>query len=258
VSEPGRPRSLDLAIACGLAALGLLVSIFSPGGWLQAAALAPLALAVPGYAIAAALFPPGAIEREDRLVYSFVFSVSAAALGGLVLQIVLPLDRGAWLGLLVLLTFAAGVVAQWRRATLPIQHASAPPIRPPGGVLWAIAFLTALTIAGGAITIAAGGVREQQSRQRFASLWALPVKAAEGGATRVEVGVWNHGGPAAYRLEVSRDERAIQNLRLRLGPNQRWHIKLGPRISAAGPLLLTLYHRSAPYRNVELGHRGTP
>jgi hypothetical protein len=248
----GRPRSLDLAIACGLAALGLLVSIVSPEGWSQAVALAPLVLAAPGYAITAALFPPGAVDRAELVVYSFVFSVSASALGGLALQVVLGLDRTAWLVLLVLLTLAASTIAQARRDALPIQSARKPAMRLPAGPLWAVAILAALASAGGAIGIGAEGVREQLSRQRFASLWAVPIEADVGSAG-VKVGVRNHGGPAAYRLEVRSAGEIVERRRLRLAPDQLWEARLGPEVTAdSGSLLVTLYHASTPYRSVEL------
>jgi uncharacterized membrane protein len=227
--------------------------------WLQALLLAPLVLAIPGYAIAAAIFPPGSIERADRIVYSFVFSISVAALGGVVLQVVLRLDRTAWLILLAIVTVAAGLVARWRGGALPIQgFPDRPPVRPPSGALWAVALLSALAIAGGAVSIAVEGVRKQQRGQRFASLWAVPERIGAG-APRVEVGVWNHGGPAAYRLEVRSEERTFANLRLRLEHNQRWQAMLGPEVPARGrAVLVTLYHRSAPYRSVELNIKGVP
>jgi uncharacterized protein DUF1616 len=258
VTTPAPARAWDLVLTGALAALGLVVSLFAPGGWLQAAAPMPLALAVPGYAIAAALFPPGAIERGDRIVYSFALSVSAAALGGLVLQVVFDLSRDTWLGLLLAVTLAASAVAWSRRIAMPIQTTARPPVRPPAGLLWLAAFLAAIAIAGAAIAIAVHGAREQQGKQRFASLWAVPAATSEG-ARPVIVGVWNHGGPAAYRLDVSSGGRAIQSLRLRLDPDQRWQARLAPgTLARRGSLLLTLYHGSAPYRSVELDIEGAP
>jgi hypothetical protein len=246
-------RLPDLAIACGLAVAGLLVSIADPGNWLQAAVLAPLVLVAPGYAIAAALFPPASIRSLDRVVYTFVFSLSAASLGGLALQLVLDLDRAVWLALLVLITLAASAVAHSRRAAPPIgQIGIARASRLPRSPLWAIAFLAALTIAAGAIAVAAGGVHEQQSRQRFASLWALPGQTVTG-ATWIETGVWNHGGPARFGLEISGDGQAIFSRRLQLAPNERWRAKLRPEVSPDTKVLtVTLKHGSRPYRSLEL------
>ena len=121
-----RRRSPDLVVACALAGAAVLVSIVSPGGWLQGVVLVPFVLAAPGMAIAAAVFPSRNVELEDRIVYSFVFSISAAALGGLLVQIALGLGRSAWLCLLVVIVLAASAVAQRRGDGVPIQS-----VRPP-------------------------------------------------------------------------------------------------------------------------------
>ena len=247
MSPRGAKRSLDLLLTCGLAAIGLAIAIVSPGNWLQAVLLAPLVLGAIGYSITAALFPPGATRREDRYVYAFVFSVSAAALGGLLVQLVVDLDRDAWIAISAIVAFGASAIAARRRQTLPIPRRRPVPLRAPPGALWAVGFLAALAIAGGALAIATDGVREQQSRQRFASLWALPV------GTGVETGVWNHGGPTTYRLDVSNRGETLESLRLRLAPNQRWSKRLETSIvGRTGTLLLTLYQGALPYRSVEL------
>jgi hypothetical protein len=242
----GLNRSLGLAAACLIGAVSLLVTVAAPGGWVQAGPLLLLVLAAVGYAVSAALFPPGTIERSDRAVYSFVFALSAAAVGGLLLQFAVDLDRWAWFLLLAGIDFVACAIA-WRRISMPIRGYSA--IRLPAGPIWAACFLAALTIAGAAVVIAVRGVHEQQSRQRFASLWALPV---DGG---IEAGVWNHAGPSSYLLDVSSDGRTIERLKLRLPPGGRWRQMLGPGVSAATPSLLLTLRRSAvayPAPSVEL------
>ncbi|HXR29788.1 MAG TPA: DUF1616 domain-containing protein [Solirubrobacterales bacterium] len=240
-------RVLDLRLACGLAAIGLIGTLVSPGGWLQAVLLSPLVLVATGYAITAALFPPGATEREDRYVHVFVFSVSAAALGGLLVQFAVDLDRAAWIAISTIVTFGASAIAARRRQTTPIQRRRSAPLRAPAGALWAVGFLAALVIAGAAVAIATDGVHEQQSRQRFASLWGLPV------GTGIEAGVWNHGGPTTYRLDLSDGDELLESLRLRLSTHERWSKRLGATVAGrTGTLLLTLYHDALPYRSVEL------
>ena len=220
--------------------------------WLQALLL-PFVLFVPGYAIAAALFPPLTIRRSDRVVYSFVFSISAAALGGLALQVFVGLGLGAWLGLLLAITLGAAAIAFVRRDSPPIQAAPRPPLRLPARPLWALGFLAALAIAGVSVSIAVQGVREQQSEQVFASLWAVPAKPQAGRPAALTVGVWNHGGPATYRLRVSTPGGVIENLQVPIGSDERWQRTLPPPVTAAtGSLLVTLFHRSRPYRTVEL------
>src|SRR4029079_2686500 len=79
----------------------------------------PLVLFVPGYAVAAALFPPGFVTRDERAALTVAFSVGAWALIGLVLQIFINLDRGVWLAMLLLVTLTGVVLAQMRREGLP-------------------------------------------------------------------------------------------------------------------------------------------
>jgi Protein of unknown function (DUF1616) len=222
--------------------------------WLQAAVMAPFVIVVPGYAIAAALFPPGTIERSERIVYCFVFGIGAAALGGLVLQVAVGLDFGAWLGLLLAITLAASFFARRRRDTLPIQVTRKPARRPPAGLVWALALALALGIAAASIAVASHGVREQQSKQVFASLWAVPAEGAPtGSATPLTVGVWNHGGPAAYRLRLSDPGGTLLELPLRLDHDQRWQRTLPQPVSAdTDSLLITLLRHSQPYRELEL------
>lgn len=222
--------------------------------WAEAALLLPFVLVVPGFAIAAALFPPGTLDRSDRVVYSFVFSISAAALGGLALQVAIGLSAGAWMGLLLAIALGAGIVAV-RRGGLPF--APWPSLRiEPGGALSALALLAALALAGGSIAIAARGVRDQQAAQAFASLWATPVKVTRSSTVRtapLSVGVWNHGGPSSYRLSVSSHGREIESLPVRVGPDQRWQRTLPPPVTAqTGSLSITLYRGSSLYRKLKL------
>lgn len=246
MSRPRRIRSADLALTCAVAAVGLIVSLLQPGGWLQAIAVTPLVLVACGYAITAALFPPGTIEAEDRPIYTFVFSISAVGVGGLLLHFFLDLDRGAWLGLLTLLTVGASALAQRRRAmgTAP-RSTRLTPAPPSRRALWALAFLTALAMAAGSIAIATEGIRDQQGRQHFVSLWALPADGA------VDVGVWSHGVSGAFRLEASSAGRRLESIRLDLASDQKWRGRLEPAVPLQA-FQLVLYRGSKPYRSVEL------
>ena len=214
------------------------------------ALLAALALGASGYAICAALFPPGALEEEERWAYSFVFAISAAALGGLLVQLFFDLGRGAWVAIAVATTLGAAAVA-WRRRGWRRPSARKAARRLPAGALWALGFGAAAAIACGAVAIATSGVREQHSRQRFASLWAVPH------GERVEAGVWNHGGPARYELAVSSAGKPVERLQLHLGPDQHWSALLGPGVSVlSGETTIVLYHGRLAYRSVALNPVG--
>lgn len=249
--KAGRERSTDLRAVAVLAILGALVALISLPVWAQAVLLGPLALALPGYAIAAALFPPGAVQRGDRFVYAFVFSVSAAVLGMLVLQLVIDVHRTAWVCLLLAITLASAAIAWRRRRGLPIP-AARPAARPPGGAVWILACLAAVGLAFGAIALASEGVRKQQAQQAFASLWAVPTGGPKSDKP-VRVGVFNHGGPASFRLEVKIEDEPVASIPVRLGDRQEWRQTLPPPVTSSSPSLnVALVSRSERYRTVEL------
>jgi hypothetical protein len=246
-------RHRDLLLTAVLALIGALAAIFSLPSWLQFTLLAPLALVLPGYAITAALFPPGALPPSERLVNTFVFSLSAAAIGGIVFQLVLGLDRTAWIFLELGITLVAVSVALRRRAVLPIQlqprrreRRNRRSLKPAGALL----FCVAAGILVVAIASASTGTRGQQSEQVFTSLWAVPGTGPQG---PVRVGVWNHGGPASFSLEARAGDELLARVPVRLGSRQKWERLLPPPVTASsGDLVITIFHRSQAYRSVKL------
>ena len=240
----------DLLAVSLLTVVALAVALADPPGWLQAAVLLPLALLLPGYAICAALFPSDLLPRDERVVYCLVLSISAAALGGLATQLLLDLDRGVWVGLLAALTLLATMIAAARRRQAP-PASSTIPGRRSLGLLSVAGILASLAIAGGAIAIAADGARDQSRRQVFTSLWAVPAGAAL--ADGVTIGVWNHGGGTAMRLEARRHGRPIGSWRLSLRGDQRWQAPLdGSLLPGPAPLVVSLYREGSLYRRVHL------
>jgi hypothetical protein len=245
----GRSGSADLVAVALLTLIAILLAATSPPEWIQAIGLAPLAIVLPGYALVAALFPPGTLATSDRVVHTFIFCISAAALGGLLLQLAVDLDRATWIAIMATISLVGSAVAWRRRRALPIQY-KARLRRPPPGAAWGLAFLLAIAGAGVSIALAADGVREQQSRQAFTSLWAVP-SARPGGP--VTVGVVNHGGPAAFELEVSAPGEPARRLPVRLDGSREWRRQLAPPFnSATKSLRIALVHRGVPHRSVEL------
>lgn len=244
-------RSADLAAAAGLAVLASLVELLPVHGWLQALLVGPLVLVLPGYALAAALFPPGTVSRGERLVHTFVLSIAAVAIGGVLLQLAFDLHRTVFTLLELSVTLAAAGVAVMRRSRLPIQPEARPAPRVGRQSLpLALGYLAAAAIAVVAVASASQGVREQQSRQVFASLWAVPDRAEP---ARVRVGVVDHGGPTSFRLEVSGPEGPLAQIPVRLGEGTTWEETLPPAVGAgAENLVLTLFQGRTPYRSVEL------
>lgn len=255
-----RHPARGLLLAAALAVAAAVVLLLPLPAWLQFVFLAPLALVLPGYALSYALFPPGTLPIAERCVYVFVLSLSVAAMGGVVLQLVFGLDQALWALLEVTVTLVAVAVALRRRALLPIQKPGADRLsagaRRQGaryGLLAALGFALAAALAVFAVASASDGVREQQARQVFASLWAVPLGGEVGEPVPVRVGVWNHGARSSYRLRVTGGEQILEQIPVRLGARQKWEQTLTPPPDAAtGDLELTLFRGVKPYRSVVL------
>lgn len=241
----------DLAVVAGLAVIGALAAVLPLHGWLQALLVGPLVLALPGYALAAALFPPRTLSRGERLVHAFVFSIAAAAIGGVVLQLLLDLHHTVFLLLELAVTLGAGAVARRRRRTVRPSGARAQPAPAPGpGIVVLLGYAAAIVIAIAAVGTASSGVREQQNRQVFTSLWAVP---DAGDPSLVRVGVWSHGGPEALQLRVAAGEEVLTEIPVELSEGPRWEETLPANVEATAPdLTLTLLNGSVPYRSVAL------
>jgi uncharacterized membrane protein len=247
----------DLAAVAGLALAGLALALVPVPGPLRTAALLPLLLILPGYALAAALFRPGEIGRELRVVLSVAFSFGASALGGLVAQLVLRLDRPVWATLLALVTVLAAVVALLRRDAMPADseppRLSLPRVR----LASLLAMLAAIAIAGGAIASATGGVHRQLDGSRFSSLSLVP-SGPSGTAPPVRIGVSNHEGrPVAYRVSVRQAGRTVKRWRFRLDANHGWQARLtASAISGTGPVTARLDRDGRLCHRVALRIRG--
>jgi uncharacterized membrane protein len=242
----------DLAAAAGLALLGLLVALLPLPGPLSTALFLPLVLFVPGYAVAAALFPPGFVTRDERAALAVAFSVGAWALIGLVLQIFINLDRGVWLAMLLLVTLTGVVIAQMRREALPdamaIREGPYSTINP----LAMAAFVAAIAIAAVSIAVASGGQERELDRARFSGFWIAPVKGTGDPAAEISVGVQNHEDRTTrYRLIVTTRGRTIDEWRIALEDEGTWSNRVSAD-EAEGPVLALLYRDGRLYRRVKV------
>ena len=135
-----------------------------------------------------------------RLVLSVAFSVGVAAIGGLIVQLVIRLDRPCGPRLLALVTVVAALAALRRRDGMPADT-ERPTLRIPiVGAISVVAMLAAVAIGGWAIAIATEGAHRQASEAHFSSLWLVPAGPART-PQPVSVGVTNHEGQtSAYQL----------------------------------------------------------
>ena len=253
-------RSPDLVLVVAVTLVSLLLVAIPIEGLVKAILLAPFVLIVPGYALAAAMFPPGRLPAVERFVYSIVLSVAVATIGGLAWQAPFPLGEASWTAILTVTTLAGCLVAWRRRKALyrakgrfrPVA-ADAPAASlklPKVGVPTALAFLLAAVIAAGAVAVASQGLRDARAESHFTTLWIVP--ASEHGAA--EVGIENHQGAVHdYRLEVSQGSTTVTIWRGRLGARGKKLLPVG-QTSAASPqrLIASLYRDGSLYRRAEL------
>ena len=243
----------DLTVVLAFTVVALVVALSPASGPARAALLLPLVLILPGYALTCVLFLPGEIRLDLRLVLSVAFSVGVSAVGGLIVQLVIPLDRPVWATLLALVTVLASVQALKRRDGMPADTEQ-PTLRIPRiGLVSLLAMLAAIAIGGWAIAIATEGAHRQASEQRFSSLWLVPAGAPQA-SSAVRVGVTNHEGRATtYHLSVGRAGRTIRRWRLRLEPDHTWQILVAASaISGTGPVIAQLDRHGRRYHRVVL------
>jgi uncharacterized membrane protein len=243
----------DLTAVAGLALGGLVLALVPVPEPVRTAALLPLLLILPGYAVAAALFRPGEISRELRAVLSVALSVSATVLGGLVVQLFLPLDRPVWAATLTGITLLAAAVALDRRDAMPADSEETRVRLPRIGIAAAAAMVASMAIAGWAIALATEGVHRQLDAAHFSSLSLVPGGSSPA-VQPAKVGVFNHEGKVvAYGLSVRQGNRTIGRWRLLLEPNQTWQGQVAPTaISGTAPLIARLDRGGEPYHRVSL------
>jgi uncharacterized membrane protein len=231
--------------------MAFVAALFSAPVWLRAPLLVPLVLLLPGYALAAILFPLRTISPAERGVYTVGLSIAVAAIGGLLIQLVVGLDRQIWAVFLALVTIAAAV----RGLRGPDRAWSLPsPATMPRSLPAAIAvFLVAAVVAGMAIASAGNGLREAQSRLHFTDFWLLP-GGAEPGATAVTVGLRSHEGhPVRYTVRLSRGGAPIAAEPLTLRAGQEWEETFEvAKTPGDAPVLASLGRNGLPYRHLDI------
>jgi uncharacterized membrane protein len=245
--------SRDLRAVLGLALLGLILALVPGGGWPEGSVLLLLVIALPGYALAAALFPPGSIPVAERTVYVVAVSIALAGLGGVLTQIFFDLDRGLFIAPLLTVTLAACWIAQRRRELLPFENAS-PRFELPGvNPFGIVAMLVAVGIAGGAFSTAVHSMRDSRGDAHFTALWVLPEGGGGTGAS-VSIGIGNHEGrPVSFGLRATRGREALIRRQVRLARGERWETSVrAPAASDARPLRVALIRSGRVYREAFL------
>lgn len=211
--------------------------------------LVPLILLLPGYAIAALAFPPGTVSPAERGVYAVALGVAVAAVGGLVLQLAIGLDRASWAALLLVVT--AVCAAQGVR----LGRYSRP--RPPR-LPWPLPFVVAAFAAAALVTVLAivsarDGVLEARAESRFTDFWMAPARPAGAGPAKTfAVGVRSHQGRASrYVVRVSADGRLLARREVMLSPGEQrvWGFMVP---TGASRIVASLRRDGGANRNLDL------
>jgi hypothetical protein len=241
----------DLRAVALLALVGLLATAVPLPSALRLVLLLPLVLVLPGYAIASATFPRP-LPPSENLVYSLAFSLCTAILGGVLVQVLVPLTPSVWALLLTGLTLLAVAVAAVRRNRQAIGATPLPSL-PWIGFPAVVLFALAIGVAGWSVILATDGAHDQADAARFTSLWMVPRAAEDGGGA--VVGVENQqGAESRYQLLVrARGEKKERRIPLELDDGEVRTIELGAWATPSGKgTVAKLYRDGRLHRQVRL------
>jgi uncharacterized membrane protein len=236
-------------IAC-LASLAALVGLTWPLG--QALLGLSLVLFVPGYALAAALFPPRTLGVPERLLFSVALSLASTMLGSLVLYwLKVGLRPATWALLLTAITLGTSLIAWQRRKDRESAPLALNLSLVQGGTLGlaGLAVVAALTLAR--VPSSPAGL------EGYTLLWILPTDRAEPPGVRLGISSMEFT-PVSYRLLFTVDGRpAYEWATISLGPGEKWEefVPLPAQGAGSGRIEATLYRLDNPsvvYRRVSL------
>lgn len=246
---PSLPRG-DLRPVVWWALATLVVLPLPAPVWLRIVVFLPLVLVLPGYALTAAVLPTRP-PLAETLVYTVAFSFCAAAAGGVLTQLVLPLGRAAWGLLLVAITLIAALIADRRererdRRREPLR------LRLPGAAA-TLMLAAALTISCASVVVATDGAHDDAADTHFSGLWIVP-SPGPGGEAGATVGVRNQEGSAtSYALVVTNGDGRERRFSMDLPDGATRTFSLGPWAEAGPrPTVATLNLDTGPIRSVHL------
>lgn len=201
-----------------------------------------LTLVLPGFALCAALFPRGSLDRANYILYGFGLSVIQITLINFVLTWTpWGLQVYSWTGTLIFLVGISLLIAFLRR-NLPHPFLQFPRIYP-GRPLWLVCGAVILVIS--ALGVARVGA-ERQPATPFTQFWILP-GSTQGTAT---IGIDNvEQRTMRYKLILNIDGTSVQEWsEITLEPGQQWQAvaKPGAHWDGSHPIDAMLYRLDAP------------
>ena len=240
----------DLRIAAWLAVLCTGLGLAVPLTGLSLLFVAPLALALPGYAITSATFARRELEWPQRLLLSISLSLAVLVLGSLLLNYVPGGIRALSWSLLLL-----GAVLGGCRIAALRRPARAAPRRPP---LPRLRGRDATMLAAGMAAVATALVLSASSPPApsaagYTQLWILSTPGS--GGTEAQVGVRSEEQqPVAYDLRVkigpATPTPEIVRRSFTLKPGESRTVAVGPPAARPGsrvPVTATLLRHNRPF-----------
>jgi uncharacterized membrane protein len=243
---------LILAVVLG-DALAIALFLALGGGAVRVLVALPFVLVLPGLALTAALFPTGALDVAERLLFSLGLSLAITALGGLVLQLTpWGLRSASWALLLGLVTLAAGAAAFLRRRGRPRPEMIGQSRRGLSGAQALCCALAALVLAG-AMAVTVRGAQDQVP-VGFTQLWIVP---AGGDQSSVELGLSNREpDTTGFRVQFEVDGKVRRTWAPTLASGATWSetVPLPTDIPQTATIEAVLYRADSPdtvYRRVK-------
>jgi uncharacterized membrane protein len=215
-----------------------------------------LALILPGYTFAAALFPGHSLDLAARAMIIPGASIMVAAAAGL------GLYSAGWnlsaqpISLtLCIFVVAASAIAILRRQRTSFENSThvLPPLRAGQGLM----LLAALALCGGALYLSSRPVINPANLQGYAVLWILPT--AKDTPNDVRIGIINNQfTPAEYRLRITVGDKFSEiwpDIKLGPGQNLETTYRIPSTLPPNATVTAFLYqpdHPETVYRQVSL------
>lgn len=242
----------DLRLLAWGAPLCAIAALLAPWELVSLLFAAPLALAMPGYAIVSATFARRRLDRPRFAVLSIALSLAILALGSLVLNYAPGGIRGvSWAVLLLLVVLGCARAAALRRDGQPATLRG-PRIRLSGVELGMAAGAIAAVVAALALASATMPAKDALG---FTELWIVPV--AESGGSKARIGVRSEEQQATeFDLGIRIGKDRVVRRSFTLAPGEEEVVGIGKAPGPAGsevPVVVTLLLDEDPstvYRRV--------
>lgn len=237
---------LDLSIIVLVSGFMVILALTGVSGTFPITLVsAPFVLIVPGYALAAALFPGDEIGLAERAMLVLAGSLAVSALGGLMLHwLPVLLTTSSWAFLLASLSVLFSIIALFRRLDLGEWRGVDLGEKYRLSLFQYSLVVVALIVAISAMTFAYRNASEQAMAE-FTQLWIIPVQGSTNSA--VEVGVSNeYANTVAYQLQLLADGQRFQSFTIEIEPEEQWVTQVTPPLGSDQRIEALLYQQDSP------------